>query len=852
MRVSQRSWLIGLCLMILCSQAVPAHGQSGAVGDYTRPGERMVTVKPALAYGGKVYSIHYFTTGPNDRDDSRFIYAASPETFERNAITAILVTADGEVVTDEATIGLILTLYRAAHYLYVEELPANLGKVDDTFVDEFRSITRNPIFIEQQIHALFSTPTEETAEALRGILTSQIPEPANLEGFGQEVRSLAETGTTVVDAVDLTLEAAKYSNRREVRKVAQDIRATFRSWRPVTDQGRSFVEIGGDRIDFFNALDVLSLSMRLMWLSNLQRERAEWLDSYVAFASGAASLNDDQLRAATTVQAEAHDNWIQRSNIVLDFVHDASVDLGVDLAEQVLAEKWVEWSWSTFGKRTTGHLVAGAASSVLLGFTLGNLLYGLDDLYNNFKAGERADELRQRFRAARLQVQNRARSNPGDTFDGELAEQFRVAYMLESLAAAQMFRYYAEGVNATVRQNLLALINPIAWFRGKEWREAVDELRRMGVDGEQQAEKDVGHPEFLDKAVAMALERLGLGASSPATVVDDEDPAFSRFGPADFWQSWPQGYAGGAVWTLCETNKTVNSARWIPGALPAGMYQVQTFVSPWSDDLPKPYTESARYRIVHAGTEASISVSQVSANGDWLDLGTYYFEGRDEYVELADQTGEHGGSRVVMFDAVRWMPVTTSGPMLDATAQQRIAYDVVLPGEAAQFALQVQNTGAIPWTGDSFVLKGDTANPAGVPSDLPLLGTTAPGAIASWDLLFRVSGAPGLRTVRYQMQHNSEPFGDVITGYVIVLPEELRDLEADIREQIDQWIQQGNQAIDDLMRDILQQIQEALEQQASNFLEELLSGCTGSISLAGFAIAVVIFGRRARSGRRRR
>ena len=94
---------------------------------------------------------------------------------------------------------------------------------------------------------------------------------------------------------------------------------------------------------------------------------------------------------------------------------------------------------NTYGKRTTGHLVAGAASAVFLGFTLGNLIYGLDDLYNNFKAGERADEMRRRFRAERMQVQDRARSASGVTFDGELAARFRVAYMLESLAAAQVF-----------------------------------------------------------------------------------------------------------------------------------------------------------------------------------------------------------------------------------------------------------------------------------------------------------------------------------------------------------------------------------------------------------------------------
>jgi len=812
----------------------------------------MVTVKPALTHGDKVYSIHYFTTGSYDRDDSRFIFAASPETFERNAITAILVTADGEVVADEATIGLILTLYRAAHYLYVESLPADLGYVDDSFADEFRSITRNPIFIEQQFQALFSTPSEETAEALRGMFTSQIPAPSSVETFGDEVRARAEEGTEVVDAVDLTLEAAKYSNRREVRKVAQDIRTTFRSWRTVTDQGKSFVEIGGDRIDFFNALDVLSLGARLMWLSDLQRERAEWLDSYVGFASGAARLSDDQLRAAATVQAEAEENWIQRSNIVLDFVHDASVDLGIDLAEQALAEEWVRWSWNTFGKRTTGHLVAGAASAVLLGFTLGSLLYGLDDLYNNFKAGERADELRQRFRAARLQVQNQARSNPGDTFDGELAAQFRVAYMLESLASAQMLRYYAEGVSATVRQNLLALINPVAWFKGKEWREAVEELRRLGVEGETRAEEEIGHPDFLEEAVAMALERLALGAGPAAIVVDDADPAFVRSGQAAYWQTWPEGHGGGAVWTFCEGNTTVNSARWSAGALPAGMYQVQAFIPSSSNDLPKPYTQSAQYQIKHAGVEVLFGSSQSSASGGWLDLGTYYFDGSDEYVALVDQTGETSGSTVVIFDAVRWSPATLTGTLFDSAAATALAYDVVLPGEVAQINLQLQNSGIVSWAGNAFVLRGDEDNSAQAPAELALLDTIDPGGAASWNLQFPVSGAPGVRTVRYQMQHGGEPFGAVITGYVIVLPEQLKDLEQRIRDQIEEWQGQGEQAIEELMEQIWQSIQEELENQAQSFIEELLGSCTGSSALVGFWIAVVIFGRRARDGRRRR
>ncbi len=156
-----------------------------------------------------------------------------------------------------------------------------------------------------------------------------------------------------------------------------------------------------------------------------------------------------------------------------------------------------------------------------------------------------------------------------------------------------MLRHYADGVDATVRQNLTVIINPVAWFQGKQWREAAAELRRLGTEGESRAEADIGHPDFIEVAVALALERLALGAAPAAIVVDDADPAFVRSGQAAYWQSLPVGHAGGAAWTLCETVKTVNSARWFPGALPAGMYQVQAFVSPSSGDLPKPYTQSS-------------------------------------------------------------------------------------------------------------------------------------------------------------------------------------------------------------------------------------------------------------------
>lgn len=66
--------------------------------------------------------------------------------------------------------------------------------------------------------------------------------------------------------------------------------------------------------------------------------------------------------------------------------------------------------------------------------------------------------------------------------------------MIESLAAARMYRFYADGVDATEQENLVSNLNPINWFRGKKWRDAAAELRQMGLQIEAEAEETIGHP----------------------------------------------------------------------------------------------------------------------------------------------------------------------------------------------------------------------------------------------------------------------------------------------------------------------------------------------------------------------
>lgn len=539
--------IVLIALVVLAGLPSRASGQAAAVDVtlFARPGERVVTVQPSLRYMGNEYTVYYFTLASTGRSDAWIFYQATPDFFQQQQITGFLMTVNGnQVVEDEVTLRIIFGLFPAAYLLYTGETPENLRLVDDEFVKEFRNITRNPFFVEQQIGALFDTRAEENAEALRGILTRRAAPADDIEEFGETLRRSVETSGSVIASVDKTLEAARFSNSRQVRHVAKGVRDVFEQWRPVTDQVQSSVEVAGKQVELFDALDVLELSVRLLWLSELQHDRAQWLNDYLDFAADGAAFDGDQLTANGIVQAEVRDNWLRRGVIILQFVRDTTWNSTVRLGAKAIADAWVKWSWKTFGKRTTGHLVAGAASSVVLGFTVSSLIMGLDDLYTNFKTGERSDEMRRKFRAGRQQLAAQAHALGDNPYDGGLAVKYRAAYMLESLTAAQMYRTYADGVEATVREGWLAVINPIAWIQGDQWREAVRGLRDISTRVEQEAEDAVGHPIFVDAAISLVAGRISLKSESASSLERNEFAlvALGWIGDTQYWlvDTWRQ------------------------------------------------------------------------------------------------------------------------------------------------------------------------------------------------------------------------------------------------------------------------------------------------------------------------
>ncbi|MGC9347687.1 MAG: PA14 domain-containing protein [Anaerolineae bacterium] len=141
--------------------------------------------------------------------------------------------------------------------------------------------------------------------------------------------------------------------------------------------------------------------------------------------------------------------------------------------------------------------------------------------------------------------------------------------------------------------------------------------------------------------------------SDQAIVVDNADPSFVRGGSASGWRTANEGYRDSLLWT--RNNDRVrpdyNWARWYPNLDP-GVYEIFVYI-------PYRYTTTtqARYWVAHQGG-ITLRIVDQSLNGDqWVSLGTFTLRGDgSDYVSLADVTFEPYLSRLLAFDAVRWVP----------------------------------------------------------------------------------------------------------------------------------------------------------------------------------------------------
>jgi hypothetical protein len=150
------------------------------------------------------------------------------------------------------------------------------------------------------------------------------------------------------------------------------------------------------------------------------------------------------------------------------------------------------------------------------------------------------------------------------------------------------------------------------------------------------------------------LSWTGADTSLPGeVVVDDTDTSFVRGGSFGGWHVAYEGQGGRLTWTRNNdwARPFYNWARWYPKLSP-GRYEVFAFI-------PERYTttSNARYWVAHADGNTWQTVDQSANGGRWVSLGTYRFTGGGgEYVSLSDITYETRLTRLIAFDAIKWVP----------------------------------------------------------------------------------------------------------------------------------------------------------------------------------------------------
>jgi hypothetical protein len=157
-------------------------------------------------------------------------------------------------------------------------------------------------------------------------------------------------------------------------------------------------------------------------------------------------------------------------------------------------------------------------------------------------------------------------------------------------------------------------------------------------------------------AVAQLTWTPGTTPAPPVTgtvIVDDTDIGFVTGGAPAGWRRVAEGYGDRLTWTYnnYSAQPNYNWARWYP-KLQAGTYEVFVYI-------PDRYTTTsqARYWISHANGYKLRIVNQSTQGDRWISLGTYRFTGTDrDYVSLSDVTYETYRTRLIGFDAMKWVP----------------------------------------------------------------------------------------------------------------------------------------------------------------------------------------------------
>lgn len=162
---------------------------------------------------------------------------------------------------------------------------------------------------------------------------------------------------------------------------------------------------------------------------------------------------------------------------------------------------------------------------------------------------------------------------------------------------------------------------------------------------------------------------------------------------------------------------------------------------------------------------------------------------------------------------------------------QGLLISTYFPGDSKINEIKLLNDGLTTWRVQDFSLVNQ-GNEYGAETSYPLSMQTPVKEIASWEIPAVAPDRPGIFRQEWQLVRGDEHVGKRITVYLIVVPEEARQMKEDIDRRIEELRQRGEEEIE---RFIEQLEQEALEW-VTRELPDLI--CDQNIMLIGFAIGM--------------
>ncbi len=477
------------------------------VNQYLFPGESIIDMK-GLEYNSNQIQLFLISTNPNKPNNFEgvlFDYDLSD--WNKKQISAILAfNSSQELITDENLLREIFQSQVGGYLLDSDYFVYSFVPADDEIIDEFKNKSKELVFVTAFFRQMgmslikMQNQTDEYAEALRAILST--PNKIFVD-FSNDVAKKAKQGLSWKSAIDEVIKMEKYANNKQIREKAKEAEKVFiNAWDEAISPTN--FQIDGYKVSFANWLDLGNLYMNLVFLDEFSKEKIVIFEDLAKQArNGNITLSDDLINAIDIVSTESKNSNFARENIIIDFVVEHSAELVVDMSEQMFRDLIKDLIWKEYGTRYLGHILAGASSSVFLAFSISDILFDTDSIYENITIAENAakitDEINKNLK--RIKGQN----NQAGMLYPRNSNTYRELIIGWNLSMSQCYASYATAIK---NSRLLKEIAAINLFGGNEWDDAIREFMEYAETGNYNTNELLINSEIIEYAITLPAKRV--------------------------------------------------------------------------------------------------------------------------------------------------------------------------------------------------------------------------------------------------------------------------------------------------------------------------------------------------------